>query len=156
MSVTILTRGAAVASLLLLISGCGDGSGLPPRFSVKGTVTYNGQPVEKGTIEFRPVDLASAQAATGEIQNGSYYLTTANDGDGALPGDYQVVIKATEVDLSKAAANVQGGSFRQDDVAKANKNAKKLIPTKYSLPETSGLTFKVEQKSNTADFTLTD
>lgn len=156
MSSRNLSRGAAVAFLMVLAAGCGDSSGLPARYKVSGTVTYNGQPVEKGEIEFRPDNLDTAQAATGEIKNGSYYLTTAVDGDGALPGDYKVVIKSTEVDLSKAESNSKGGSFRQDDVAKANKDAKKLVPAKYSLPETSGLTFKVEAKSNTADFPLSD
>ncbi len=148
-----------VSSLLLLGAiGCGDGTGLATRYPVKGTVTYNGKPVEKGSIEFVPENNAAGQAATGEIKDGSYYLTTAIDGDGALPGKYKVQISSKEVDLSKAEANIKdkGGSLHQEDVAAANRNAKNLIPSKYSLAETSGLSFEVKEQSNTADFDLKD
>lgn len=155
----IRSSGAAAlaASLtLLLILGCGDGTGLARRYKVSGTVNYKGAPLEKGTITFAPVDPNVAQAATGQIEGGSYSLTTAVDGDGALPGEYKVTISSREVDLTTAAGNVQGGSMRQDDVAKANAEAKKNIPAKYELAETSGLTYTVEKRSNTANFDLTD
>lgn len=148
--VTLLV-GATVLAL-----GCGDSTGLARRYPIKGTVTYKGEPVSQGTITFSPVNPAEGRAATGTITDGSYYLTTAVDGDGALPGDYKVSVLSTEVDLSAAAANVQGGSMRQDDVAKANREAKNLVPAKYGLPDTSGLTYKVEGSTNSANFDLTD
>ncbi len=154
-------RSAGAAALaasftILLVVGCGDGTGLAKRYKVSGTVTYKNAPVEKGTISFAPVDPNIAQAATGQIENGSYTLTTAVEGDGALPGEYKVTVTSREVDLSAAAGKVQGGSMRQDDVAKANSEAKKLTPAKYELPETSGLTYTVEKRSNSANFDLTD
>lgn len=148
---------ALVVSICLLALGCSDGTGLAKRYKVSGTVKYKGEPVKQGSITFSPVDAQNGRPATGTITDGSYYLTTAVDGDGALPGDYRVSIISTEVDLSAASANAQaGGSMRQDDVAKANLNAKKLVPAKYGIPDTSGLTFKVEARSNTANFDLTD
>jgi hypothetical protein len=142
---------------LLLVVGCGDSTGLSKRYPVSGKVTYNGQPVETGAIQFIPDDLENSRAASGTIKNGSYYLTTAVDGDGALPGDYKVSISARDVDLSDAMSGVQGGSPKQDDVAKAFRDAKDLVPAKYSLPETSGLTYTVEAGSNrNVNFDLTD
>lgn len=145
---------AASAALVLAVVGCG-GDSFGKRYAVSGTVTYNGEPVEKGTITFHPVDLTTGRAATGQIVDGKYTLSTAGDRDGAFPGDYKVSISARDANL-QGAMNPEGGSAKQDDVAKAYAEAKKLVPAKYELPDTSGLTFKVEAKSNTADFALTD
>jgi hypothetical protein len=156
---SLATRGAValLVSATVLALGCGDGTGLDKRYRVSGTVKYKGEPVKQGSITFNPTDLEKGRTATGSIVDGSYTLTTAIEGDGALPGDYRVAISATEVDLTSAAANVSGGgSMRQDDVAKANRDSKKLIPTKYAIPDTSGLTKTVEPRSNTFDFDLTD
>jgi hypothetical protein len=38
----------------------------------------------------------------------------------------------------------------------AQKKARSLIPTKYSLPDTSGLTREIKEQSNRFDFELTD
>jgi hypothetical protein len=68
-----------------------------------------------------------------------------------------VTVDSRKVDLSKAAANAQGGgSFRQDDVAKANASAESLIPKKYLVPDTSGLKATVKESSNSIDFELVD
>ncbi len=143
----------------LLIAGCGDDSGLAQRYPVRGTVSYKGAPLPEGTISFKPTssDDPNARAASGVIKDGSYELTTATEGDGALPGKYAVTISSRVADFSKAEANVKGGGMmRQDDVAKAYKNAKKATPARYELPETSGLTYEVKAQTNQADFALTD
>jgi hypothetical protein len=143
---------------LLGVTGCGDDSGLGTRYSVSGTVTYNGQPVEKGQISFIPVDLNKQRAANGFIQDGRYSLTTSSPQDGALPGDYKVTIVSKEADNSQVIKTImeKGGGARQAEVGKATAKAKDRIPAKYQLPETSGLTAKVEERSNTIDFGLKD
>jgi len=142
---------------LLVVAGCGDDTGLPRRYAVSGKVNYKGQPVEKGNIIFEPNDLATGKFATGTIENGYYTLSTSGDHkDGALPGNYKVAIVSKLVDMSQVEANRQGGSGRQDDVYKAEKKAKSLIPKKYERSDTSGLIAKVEEKSNTVNFDLTD
>lgn len=136
-------------------AGCGDGFGT--RYQVYGTVTYKDQPVQEGNIVFESTDLAKYPSAEGVIKDGKYTLTTHTDGDGAYPGDYKVRISARKADFSKAEANQQktGGMARQDDIAKAYAKAEKLVPAKYELSETSGLTAKVT-KSEAIDFKLTD
>lgn len=70
---------------LLTGAGCGDG-----RVAVEGEVTFDGQPVEKGTIAFEPADGAGPMAG-GEIQDGRYVLS----GDAAvIPGEKIVRITA--------------------------------------------------------------
>jgi hypothetical protein len=75
--------------------GCSGSSGLPT-IPVQGRVTYKGQPVTQGTVTFLPRTVTEGTAqrpATGVIQaDGAYRLATVNPDDGAMPGDYQVVI----------------------------------------------------------------
>jgi hypothetical protein len=151
---------ALVAVGLCMLAGCGDDTGLGKRYPVHGTVTYKDSPVTAGRVSFIPVDpkSGSQRPAAGEISNGSYTLTTAVDGDGALPGEYFVTIASKLVDDSKVKETIakHGGGGRQQDVAKAAAIAKDLIPGKYQLPETSKLKATVKESSNKLDFPLTD
>lgn len=151
---------ATLASMLVLLAtgGCGD-DGLGKRYPVSGTVTYKDAPLEVGSITFYPTTKGEeARGATGVIKNGAYTLSTIGGDDGAFPGDYVVAISARNPDMSIAKANQEksGGSFRQDDVAKAFKKAQSPIPKKYESTETSGLTAKIEAHRNTFDFQLKD
>ena len=143
---------------LLLVIGCGD-DGLGKRYPVYGTVTYKDQPLARGTVTFYATGKdAETRGATGAIKDGSYSMSTIGGEDGVFPGDYQVSVSSLNVDMSQAKANQEktGGSFRQDDVAKAYKAADSVIPKKYNSTEKSGLTAKVEARSNKIDFKLTD
>jgi hypothetical protein len=152
---------ALSVSAVVVVLGCsGDDSGLGRRYKVTGKVTYNGAPVPHGTVNFLPTKPPppEGRTATGEIEDGYYSLGTTGNNDGALPGEYKVAIVALDVDLAAAAApKEQGGMIHQGDPAhqKAQKNAKKLIPAKYTSGETSGLTAKVDS-SKAIDFDLTD
>ena len=150
-----VTLAVAVTGLVTVL-GCGDDSGLAKRYSVSGTVNYNGKPVEKGTITFTP-SVEGGRAASGDIADGSYSLTTVTPGDGAIPGAYKVTVMAKEIDTTKLKEVAKGGQFHHDkDFAKANKTAKALIPPKYQLASTSDLTAEVKASSNTIPFELKD
>jgi len=150
------TAGCAVGVILLAVLGCSDSSGLPKRYAVKGTVNYDGKPVSKGTVTFNPTE-ADGRVASGDIVDGSYSLTTAEPGDGALPGTYKVTVVAKELDTSALNAIAKGGQHHHDAAfAKAVKAAKPLVPSKYSLVDTSGLTAEVKAQSNTIPFELKD
>lgn len=151
-------RAAATIALMggIVVLGCGDESGLPPRYSVTGTVKYKGEPVEKGTITFAP-NAPEGRVASGDIENGNYSLTTATPNDGALPGSYKVTISSVDVDTSEMQAIAKGGQFHHDAAfAKAVKTSKKNVPSKYQLADTSGLTADVKESSNVIPFDLTD
>jgi hypothetical protein len=150
--------GAAFTGMgLLLVLGCGDDSGLAKRYPVSGTVTYNGAPVPKGNINFVSAT-PTGRAATGEIENGKITLTTATSGDGALPGSYKVTIISQDMDTSKLQAESKGGQFRHgsDEMIKAQKAAKNLVPPKYKLADTTDLTAEVKAEANTFKFELKD
>jgi len=140
---------------LFSLSGCGPDDGLGKRFKVSGKVTYNGQPLKSGTVDFFPEDPNTARPATGEIQeDGSYRLTTQTPGDGAMGGKYKVAISAYEVDKAQTSSPPQGGSADQVAVARAQK--KSLIPIKYSGTDASGLAATVGPGSTTHNFDLKD
>lgn len=131
--------------------GCGEAVEAPPKtYKVSGKVTYKGQPVSKATVTFQALDAgdsANRRPAIGEIQpDGTYQLSTFNPDDGALPGDYQVVI--TSFDNEPTAEEHAEGAER-----------KSAIPEKYSNAVTSGLMQKIDASSSapiTANFELTD
>jgi hypothetical protein len=157
-----LTRAfATLASAvgLLAVIGCAD-DGLGKRYSVSGKVTYKNEPLKVGAITFYAVggQNAETRGATGSINDGYYTLSTIGGDDGAFPGEYQVAISSRQADMSQAKANAEkvGGSYRQDDVAKAYKNAPSSIPARYGSTDTSKLKATVEARSNTINFDLTD
>jgi hypothetical protein len=164
----VLARSLAVLAgpALLLIVGCSD-DGLAKRYAVSGTVKYKGEPVAKARISFVPKD-AAGRGASGDVENGSFSLSTLSPGDGALPGEYKVTVDEREVDEAALKADTAKtiGKKNKGDLkiampipelqAKALKKAKSSIPGKYQIDATSDLTAKVEEKSNKFEFELKD
>jgi hypothetical protein len=156
---SVVKAACIVASGLafVAVSGCSD-DGLGTRYPVSGKVTYKGEPVAAGSISFYATgENAEKRNATGVIKDGYYTISTIGTDDGAFPGDYNVAISARQADMSQANANREktGGSARQDDIAKAYREAKQMIPAKYENPD-SGLKAKVVAGSNSIDFPLSD
>jgi hypothetical protein len=120
--------------MLVLLAGCGSG-----RNTVSGRVTYDdGTPVESGivigdaTIEGKPVSVQ------GVIRNGVFSWGGAKEGDGALPGQYRVIVAPPDLSEYQVA---QG-----------------MIPAidgKWGKYETSGLTFEVKPGKNEFNITVT-
>jgi hypothetical protein len=140
---------------VLLAVGCSD-DGIGKRYAVSGMVSYQGKPVEQGTITFEPED-SKGRIAAGSIAAGRYSLTTLRPGDGALPGKYRVTVTST--DIEAALANDPAAKAAEDPqkrAAAAYRAAKHLVPPKYQLADTSKLTAEVKPQSNTSDFALTD
>jgi hypothetical protein len=75
---------------LLATTGC-SGSEVPT-VPVKGTVTLrDGTVVETGTVEFNATE--GDWTARGTIKpDGTFYLSTFTDGDGAVPGTHDAVV----------------------------------------------------------------
>ena len=160
----IIRRSLAVlaASSALLIASCGTDDGLGKRFPVSGTVTYNGTPLEKGTISFIPDD-PKGVGGNGTIENGSYTMSTGGDRDGVRAGKYKVVVVAKEdtydkakADFAKASGRTDPGMIPKQFLAKAAEGAKSLVPAGYGDVRTTTLTAEVGEKSNSIEFKLSD
>lgn len=135
----MVVRLIVVAVLALAIfPGCGS-SDREETAPVTGTVTYNGAPLEQGTVIFYP---ATGRPAYGKIANGSLTdVTTYESADGAIPGAHKIAVQST------------------DNAADADPMAagKSLIPERYSDPEKSGLTAEIESgKENEIKLELKD
>lgn len=123
------------------IVGCGGDSDRLQTAPVHGTVSYNGQPLTRGSITFVPTQ--SGPTATGQIQpDGTYSLTTYEEGDGAILGSHRVMIVSMD----------EGSGLPED----AMTEPKLLIPDKYGRDQTSGLTADVTEGDNEIDFPLKD
>jgi len=79
--------GWALVWVVLLAVGCGESA--PPTYPASGTVTFNGDPVEDGTITFLPVQGTHGSNITAAITQGAY--ATPQDA-GLAVGSYRVEI----------------------------------------------------------------
>jgi len=76
----------------LLAVGCG-GPGKPVK--VEGVVTLDDKPLPGATVTFVPKDKGRSASGLTE-SDGSFRLTTFRTEDGALPGEYKVIIVVPE------------------------------------------------------------
>ncbi|GAB6187345.1 hypothetical protein JCM17478_28470 [Thermopirellula anaerolimosa] len=154
-----MLAGAALAAIVLG-GACNRGSDKPKTYPVTGTVTMNGQPVPGATVTFTPKEPAAPGqegplAASAVTDNeGKYQIGTFAKGDGALPGEYLVSVTKYE-----GAGPTGGGSGSEEEYTPPVPGQeapvpKNVLPAQYANPNTSGLSFKVEAKSNTYDITL--
>ncbi len=136
-------------ALCLLVSGCGNpGIGTIP---VEGTVLVDGKPIEGAMVIFHP-EPPGGRAASGKTDaNGVYKLTTEINGDGALPGAYQISVTKhvnaeddlpTKVDPNDPAS--LDAIYSKVD-ARKKQVSKNFIGKQYENPKGSGLTATVEK-----------
>lgn len=123
--------------------------------SIAGRVTYRGQPVKNGTINFLPIR-GSGATASGRISNGAVSnVTTRRPGDGIMEGRYQVTIIAFEEGRTEQREDRFNGPT-PGEVAELATNTKVLIPLKYSSLHESDLTINVSADNSTFEFDLKD
>lgn len=147
-----------IAPLMVALCGCGSaGDGGPRRVPVTVTIAHNGSPVEGANVTFVPK--GEGQAAYGVTDaSGKAELSTQGENDGAIPGDYQVMVRKTEtkgpdvkVDSSEIGAMPSGA-----DAMKSAKTSN-LLPEKYGVIGTTDLEATVtEDGENALSFDLKD
>ncbi|MEN6407055.1 MAG: hypothetical protein ABFC77_11360 [Thermoguttaceae bacterium] len=121
-----------LAIIVATFAGCGGKRGreLAP---VSGKVTYQGKPLQFGTVLFQP---DRGQYAVGKIrQDGSFQMMTPGEGDGAPIGKHCVRITCREKQNS-------------DRTVGERPLGELLIPEKYNSCATSGITVEVRPGAN--------
>lgn len=144
-----------LALSLLAFAGCSGTEAVPGIVRVTGEVTLNGDPVEGATVTFQPE--GAARAASGRTDaKGAFKLTTLNPGDGALPGNYKVMISKVEdtdpahqMSAEEFTAMVSGGKRPPSGATRPGKKAENVglkyhVPQKYMDANKSGLTATVD------------
>ena len=123
---------------LVFCWGCGSGL-----VSVEGQVTWQGQPVEEGTIVFEPAD-GQGPSAGGKIQNGQYRLSGPA---GVQPGEKIVRITAARKTGRKLEAGPPSppGTWIEE--------VESYIPTEYNSQSKLRCTIP-PGKSSRQDFAL--
>jgi hypothetical protein len=124
---------------LTLLSGCGERD---PRLAVAGTVTFKGEPLDRGQIEFLPPGGKGSQSGTG-IVNGRYEIPRDN---GLLPGTYEVRIFSYDT---------KGVKVPDPDAVPGDPGAvqfKERIAPKYNVKST--LKADVKRGNTTFDFSV--
>jgi hypothetical protein len=127
--------------------GCGGPDDNLPRQAVSGKVTFEGQKVEKGSIQFIPTGQDQATGVGAMIEGGSYSIARAQ---GPVPGLYKVVINAPDLGSASAAGAEGAGELLGNGPAQVRRE---LIPKKYNIAST--LTAEVKAgEANIFDFEL--
>jgi hypothetical protein len=125
----------AVACLGVCLPGC-SWSKLKP---VEGRVTWEGQPLEEGTITFRPAD-GKGPSAEAPIVKGQYSVNVK-------PGDKKIAIQGYKVEGQRRASELDPNSPMVP-------NKRQLIPPRYSDRDKTELTRKIEAGASKLDFDL--
>jgi hypothetical protein len=93
------------------------------RVAVSGNVKFQGKPLEKGTIDFRPVPGSKSVSSGAPITRGAYQIDTLR---GLPPGKYEVRIFSSK-DVPPPKDAPPGGG---------NPPAVELIPPEYNIQTT--------------------
>jgi hypothetical protein len=154
-----IVASCALLAMLFATAGCGSGTRPLP---VNGVITWeDGKPVPGATAVFVPKEKEGKTAGGLSDKDGKFELTTSNTGDGALPGEYTIVVSKTkplgeggepaEKDPGKLMKEVfakKGGVIGKMPVAKSD------IPGVYGNATSSPLKWKVESGNTNVKLTL--
>jgi hypothetical protein len=129
--------------ICLLLLGCGTDEGAydgPKRIPVSGKVTFDGQPVDGGTITFLPKQ-EGIRPTGGQILNGEYNVPEEKGGN---EGTYLVQINWRQP---------TGKQVQDADTGEMVDVLQETIPKKYH--EESSLDVKLSPENNVHNFDLT-
>jgi hypothetical protein len=130
--------GLVALALALTPSGCGGSKPVP----VEVLVTLDGQPVSGATVLFVPVEGRRGHWATGlTYPDGTAQLSTFEEEDGALPGEYDVVVTRSEgrIDQPQGKRSSPERAHEHYERVLARGEKKPLLPAVYAEPATTPL-----------------
>jgi hypothetical protein len=130
----------------LAVAGCGGSTDELPRRPVTGTVTFDGKPLERGTIAFQP-ESGLPTAAAVPVNGGSYSVARQQ---GLVPGTYKVSVSSS----APTTAAVDPATGTPPPPGKPTPPPRELLPTRYNASTELSVEVKAEG-SNSFDFTLT-
>ncbi len=164
----IIMYKSTVSCLMLLcigVSGCSDGGGGKKLATnkVTGKVIMNGAPVPGVSVSFSPIETGKPPAMGISDTQGIYILTTYDSGDGAVEGDYKVMVYKGAPSAAPAAPTHDptgqssgGGAPKHSGPASKGQTAAggSLLPEKYSSASTTTISKSVKSGENTIDIEL--
>jgi hypothetical protein len=126
----VLNLVAGAVAALAAVAGCGGKDRPVP---VRGVVKLDGQPLPKATVQLIPATGQGPVASGLSDARGAFRLTTFKTDDGALPGDYKVIVTVQEIpkEIAQAAAKKANPKV---EVMKAQKSARRA-PSASVVPQ---------------------
>jgi hypothetical protein len=126
--------GLLLSPVLLASAGCGNQN----LSKVDGVVTLDGVPLSRATVSFMPV--GEGRAASGLTDgNGYFRLSTFRTDDGALAGDYRVIVVLDDTerqpyttDEEKKAARIAMSPQGKKKQAEQKSKKPRQVPEIYS------------------------
>ncbi|MDR3109235.1 MAG: hypothetical protein LBU65_06050 [Planctomycetaceae bacterium] len=147
-----------------LFSGCNSGG--VATVPIEIVITYKGEKVEGALVTLAPtVKDGSQRTATGMTDaNGKVGITTPAGGNGAMEGDFKVIVMKTPQIGGKQDETPVFATFEEAVVHSSSGNTKMgddkpkhQLPVKYASEETTDLTVSVKKgDKNSWTFDLTD
>ena len=139
-----LDRVVLLSLVLAALTGCGKKR--PETTPIEGVVTFQGKPLTEADVMFAPQQ--SGWPSTGKTDSqGRFRLTTFQQNDGAVEGEYNVIVaKFASTAASPDAKLAPSGSGRANAPSSLDDQPvaiKWLIPQRYGNAKTSGLSAKV-------------
>jgi len=131
----------ATGGPLLVGAGCGG----PPTASVTGTVSYENEPIQEGTIRFFPLDQAASHGAGSGIVDGRYEIAA---GKGLFAGEYTVAITAVR-STGREVQRIEVDPGESSTIAETIQ----YLPAHYTQP--GHLKASLDAGQNLQDFSLT-
>jgi hypothetical protein len=113
---------------MAFLLGCG-GDGSPKTYTVSGTVSYDGKPVDKGSILFRQVG-GEGRGYSAEIKDGKY----------------EVKLEAGEMSVTITGSR-ETGKMIKDENGETVPQVVMYIPKKYNDATTLKTTIKPESQT---------
>ncbi len=158
MRMSLLCRKAILAaSLSMATVGCGTSARSLPTIDARGIVTFEGDAVRNATVVFSPTKPGGRAATARTNGSGRFILSTLRPNDGALEGDYKVMIHKLTTTGGMTAKEYEENyealtSGEREMPEEVTENA---LPEMYGDPETTLLTATVEpDKTNYFRFNL--
>lgn len=143
---TVQTKAWAAQCLLTLvamIAGCAKSDAVNC-VEVRGTVTFDGMPLESGSIVLTPDEATTGPSVGGPIQAGKFHLPAA---EGPAAGKYTVMIQASR----RTGRQVEAGKGAREPTAIVDEY-EIFIPAKYNSK--TELAAKIGPKSGELNFDL--
>lgn len=139
-----------VVPVMAITIGCGGAGrvdGEYPVHSASGTITQKGQPLDSAQVIFYHEEKGKPPARGTTDSSGRFTLTTYNQGDGAVTGNFKVTVKKVVSDGPQVSDDEP-----IDPKVGEKMQVKSLVPAKYGSPATTDLKATVKESDNSFEF----
>ncbi len=122
---------------VFVLAGCGGSQNA----EVSGTVTFDGKPIENGSIVFLSVD-GKGPTTGGTIENGKYSVQN-------------VPVGLCKIQIKAAKETTKMKMYDDPKAEWVQKAGAEMLPPKYTDEKATELNFEVKSGKNEKDFSLT-